>query len=146
CLVCSTVQLQSRGYNKSRGNNLSTPISIYAEFCAILRPWLPIKRAFCRGMEHRSEPRRHESLVVTIKGMDNNGESFTQNVVATGLSNSGALLSGITRAMRSGDLLWVQHGDRKSRFKIVWVRNSETPQLIQAAIHLMKTESCPWAK
>jgi len=81
-----------------------------------------------------------------MKGMDNNGESFTQNVVATGLSNSGALLSGITRAMRSGDLLWVQHGDRKSRFKIVWVRNSETPQLIQAAIHLMKTESCPWAK
>jgi hypothetical protein len=102
-------------------------------------------RAFCTGMEHRSEPRRSESLVVTINGIDKIGKAFKQNVVATRLSNSGALLSGITRPIRSGDVLWVQHGSRKSRFKVVWVRNSETPQLIQAAVHLMRTESCPWA-
>jgi len=69
-----------------------------------------------------------------------------QNVVATRLSNTGALLSGITRPLRPGDLLWVEHCGRKSRFKVVWIRNSETPQLIQAAIHLMKAEPCPWAK
>jgi hypothetical protein len=96
-------------------------------------------------MEHRSEPRRNESLVVNINGIDKSGNSFTQNVVATGLSNSGALLSGITRPMRSGDLIWVEHGGRKSRFKVVWVSKEETPQLIQAAIHLIKTELCPWA-
>jgi hypothetical protein len=77
--------------------------------------------------------------------MDKTGESFTQNALATRLSNSGALLSGIIRPMRSGDLLWVEHQGRKSRFKIVWVRNSETPDLIQA-IHLMTAEPCPWAK
>jgi hypothetical protein len=97
-------------------------------------------------MEYRSEPRSNKSLVVTINGMDKTGESFTQNALATRLSNSGALLSGIIRPMRSGDLLWVEHEGRKSRFKIVWVRNSETPDLIQAAIHLMTTEPCPWAK
>jgi hypothetical protein len=97
-------------------------------------------------MEQRSEPRRDKSLVVTINGMDKTGESFTQNALATRLSNSGALLSGIIRPMRSGDLLWVEHQGRKSRFKIVWVRNSETPDLIQAAIHLMNVEPCPWAK
>jgi hypothetical protein len=97
-------------------------------------------------MELRSEPRSNESLVVTINAIDKIGESFTQTVVATRLSNTGALLSGITRPMRPGDVLWVEHGGRKSRFKVVWVRNSETPQLIQAAIHLMKTESCPWTK
>jgi len=97
-------------------------------------------------MEHRSEPRSNKSLVVTINGMDKTGESFTQNAVATRLSKSGALLSGIVRPMRSGDLVWVEHEGRKSRFKIVWVRNSETPDLIQAAIHLMNSEHCPWAK
>jgi hypothetical protein len=97
-------------------------------------------------MEHRTEPRRNVSLVVTINGMDNTGQPFTQNVVASSISNKGALLSGITRPMRSGDLLWVEHGSRKFRFKIIWVRNSETPQLIQADIHLLNTEHCPWAR
>ena len=97
-------------------------------------------------MEPRSEPRRDKSLIVTINGVDKTGESFTQNALATRLSNSGALLSGIIRPMRSGDLLWVEHQGRKSRFKIVWVRNSETPDLIQAAIHLMNAEPCPWSK
>jgi hypothetical protein len=96
-------------------------------------------------MEHRTEPRRDTSLVVTIRGMDNTGQPFTQNVVASSISGKGALLSGISRPMRSGDLLWVEHGSRKFRFKIVWVRNSETPQLIQAAVHLLDTEHCPWA-
>ena len=31
-------------------------------------------------MEHRTEPRRNVSLVVTINGMDNAGQSFTQNL------------------------------------------------------------------
>jgi hypothetical protein len=97
-------------------------------------------------MELRTEPRRNVSLVVTINGMDNTGQSFTQSVVASGISNRGALLSGITRPMRSGDLVWVEHESRKFRFKIIWARNSETPKLIQAAIHLLNTENCPWAK
>ncbi len=101
----------------------------------------------CSGrMEHRAEPRRNVSLVVTINCMDKTGEPFTQNAVASRISNNGALLSGITRPLRSGDLLWVEHQGRKSRFKVIWVRNSETPQLIQAAIHLLNTEPCPWAK
>jgi hypothetical protein len=95
-------------------------------------------------MEPRSEPRSDDSLVVAINGIDQGGESFKQKVVATRISNSGALLSRLTRLMRSGDILWVEHGGKKSRFKIVWVRNSQTAQLIQAAIHLMKSEHCPW--
>jgi hypothetical protein len=95
-------------------------------------------------MENRVEPRRNVSLVVTIKGTDNAGESFMQSVVASRISNSGALLSGITRPLRPGDHLWVEHQGKRFRFKVIWARNSETPQLIQAAIHLLNTEPCPW--
>ena len=97
-------------------------------------------------MEYRSEPRRNVRVVVSINGMDDDGQSFTQNVVASRISSRGALLSGITRQMRAGDLLWVEHESRKFRFKIIWVRDSETSQLVQAAIHLLNTEQSPWAK
>ena len=103
------------------------------------------KWASLDGMEQRSESRKDERIVVTIHGRDETGHSFTQNVVASSLSRSGALLSGITWHVRSGDLIWVEHGGKRSRFKVVWMRNSESHQLIQAAIHLLKTEPCPWA-
>jgi hypothetical protein len=90
-------------------------------------------------------PRKNPRLVVTIDGREKTGHAFTQKVVATNLSQSGALLSGITKQVRAGDLIWVEHRGKKSRFKVVWVRDSESHQLIQAAIHLLKTEPCPWA-
>jgi hypothetical protein len=102
-------------------------------------------RASLDDMEQRHEPRREDRLVITIDGRDKSGHPFRQKAVATNLSQSGALLSGITRQVRSGDLIWVEHGGKKSRFKVVWVRDSESQQLIQAAIHRVKTEPCPWA-
>ena len=85
-----------------------------------------------------------QPLLVTIEGRDKTGHAFTQKVVATNLSQSGALLSGITKQVRTGDLIWVEHQGKKARFKVVWVRDSDSHQLIQAAIHLLKTELCPW--
>jgi len=98
-----------------------------------------------QDMEHRDQPRRLQSIVVTIDGRDNRGYSFRQKAVASNLSKSGALLSGITKELRSGDLICVEHEGKRSRFKVVWVRDSESNQLIQAAIHLLKAEPCPWA-
>jgi hypothetical protein len=95
-------------------------------------------------MEQHGQPRKGARLVVTIHGRDKSGHAFAQNAMASNLSKSGALLSGITKQVRSGDLIWVEHGGKSSRFKIVWVRDSESHKLIQAAIHLLKTEPCPW--
>lgn len=87
-------------------------------------------------------PRRDERLVLTVTGRDITGQFFTQQVVASNLSRGEALLSGISRKLRFGDLIWVEHAGVKSRFKVVWVRDSESSQLIQAAIHLIKEEAC----
>ena len=96
-------------------------------------------------MEKHPEVRENERLVVTINSRDRTGHFFNEQVVATRISRSGALLSGLSKDMRSGDVIWVEHRGKKSRFKIVWVRDSESHDLIQAAIHQMKAESCPWA-
>ena len=111
------------------------------EHAAILWQMAPLD-----GMEHRSEARKDERLVVIISGRDKSGQPFAQDAIASSISQSGALLSGITRQVRPGDLLWVEHGGKRSRFKVVWVRDSESQQLIQAAIHRVDAEPCPWSR
>ena len=98
------------------------------------------------AMEQRQEPRKKADLLVSISGRDKAGESFIQDALASSLSASGALLSGITRDMRSGDLIWIEYSGRKARFRIVWVRNSDSHQLTQAAVHRLGADDCPWGE
>jgi hypothetical protein len=83
-------------------------------------------------MEHRHEPRKNVSFVVTINGRDKDGHFFNEQVVASRISKSGALLSGLSRHVRLGDVISVAYGGKKSRFKVVWLRDSESHHLIQA--------------
>jgi hypothetical protein len=64
-------------------------------------------------MEQRDQPRKDERLVVTLDGRDKSGHGFMQNAIASNISKSGALLSGITKQVRSGDLIWVEHRGKK---------------------------------
>ena len=95
-------------------------------------------------MESRLEPRRRVELIVSLKGRDKAGQSFTQEALASSISICGALLSGIGREMRSGDLIWLDYAGRQARFKVVWVRDSESHQLTQAAVQLCEGEDSPW--
>jgi hypothetical protein len=95
-------------------------------------------------MGHRHEARTNGSLVVTINGRDKTGEFFNEQVLASRISKSGALLSGLSRHLRLGDVISLAYDGKQSRFKIVWLRDSESHHLIQAAIHLLKAETCPW--
>jgi hypothetical protein len=97
-------------------------------------------------MEKRGETRIDRRLVVTILARDKSGQPFAQEAVASSISESGALLSGITRHVRPGDLLWVEHAGKRTRVKVVWVRDSESQQLIQAAVHRADAEPCPWSR
>ena len=65
-------------------------------------------------------------------------------VIASSISISGALLSGLRREMRPGDLIWTEYAGKSARFKVVWVRNSGSEQLTQAAVHLCPGENSPW--
>jgi len=96
-------------------------------------------------VEHRQEQRAQRDLAVEVTGRDANGTPFTQSATATNTSRSGALLSGLSREMRPGDLLLVEYQQRKARFKVVWARDSRSERLkIQAAIQRMEKEECPW--
>lgn len=89
-------------------------------------------------MERRREFRIPIEVQVRIAGVDARGGLFVQPATARSLSASGALLTGIGRELRCGDVLLVRTASHQAKFKIVWVRDS------QAAIHRLNGEPCPW--
>jgi hypothetical protein len=96
-------------------------------------------------LERRQESRKQLDIAVRISGRDVSGEPFAQSAVASSISGGGALLSGMEWQVRTGDLVWVEYEERKARFRIVWVRDSESGRKTQAAIQRLENEACPWA-
>ncbi len=94
--------------------------------------------------ERRSEPRFLEDLAVRIWAVDGRGGWFTQFAVAHNISRGGALLLGLEQELRCGDLIWVQYCSVKARFRVVWMRDSEGPYRIQAAVQRLDEDECPW--
>ena len=96
-------------------------------------------------VEHRQEQRARRDLAVQVSGRDANGDAFSQSVNASNVSKGGALLSGLSREVRSGDLVWVEYQGRKARYRIVWVRDSHSDLKSQAAVQRLEKEECPWS-
>lgn len=94
--------------------------------------------------DRRREPRVPSSLTVLIWGTDIEGQRFAQSAVARNISQHGALLAGIDGQLRPGDLLGVQHGAKRARFRVVWARRSGTQEKTLAAVQRLEAEVCPW--
>ncbi len=85
-------------------------------------------------MERRRELRFIEDLPVRVWVIDERGRWLTQFAVAHDISRGGALLMGLDHLLRCGDLILVEYDSIKTRFRIVWIRDSEGPYKIQAAV------------
>jgi hypothetical protein len=94
--------------------------------------------------ERRREPRVQVDLPVRVWGTDEHGAWFKQDAAARNISRSGALLAGLRQPLRSGDLIGVQYGANKARFRVVWVRDSDAGSMIQVAVHKVEEDECPW--
>ena len=95
-------------------------------------------------IDRRREPRRDADLMVTVWGIDTRGERFLQHARAREISRNGALLSGLDLELRSGDVLGVLYAGKKARYRVIWVRESDGPLKMQAAIHRIEPDACPW--
>lgn len=97
-----------------------------------------------RRMDRRSESRVRANFAVTVWGVDTRGEQFMQEAWVRDISLSGALLSGIDADLRCGDVLGVLYQGRKARYRVIWVRYDDGGDKIQAALHRMQADACPW--
>ena len=100
--------------------------------------------AFEPMSEHRPDPRLTTDLSVRIWGMSVSGQTFNQTIHARNISISGALLSGLEHELKVGDVIGVQYKDRKSRCKVVWVMDTNSPQKMQAGVEIVTDQDCPW--
>jgi hypothetical protein len=95
-------------------------------------------------IERRREPRTDTGFSLHVWGIDKKGIRFSQEVQASNTSVSGALISQLHQELKPGDLIGVALDDKKARFRVVWVRNSGTRNKVQAAIHRVNGDQCPW--
>lgn len=95
-------------------------------------------------LERRNEVRLRIAVRVNVSGIDARCEGFSESVVATNLSRSGALLTGVQAELRCGDRIAVEYGSRTGHFRIVWVIDRGRPEGTQVAIHKLAAEECPW--
>jgi hypothetical protein len=68
-------------------------------------------------VERRQESRTQADIAVRISGRAVSGKPFAQSAVASSISGGGALLSGMERQVRTGDLVWVEYEERKGPFQ-----------------------------
>lgn len=94
--------------------------------------------------ERRREPRTKIDLGVRVWGIDAQGQHFLREVTASEVSLSGALLSHLKIEIRIGDVVGVAYAGRSARYKVVGVRDCGPEKGIQAAVHRMATDECPW--
>lgn len=95
-------------------------------------------------IDRRSESRIKSELSVMVWGVDSEGEQFVQWARAREISLSGALLSGLDVELRSGDVLGLLYAGKKARYRVIWVRYADTERKVQAAIHRIEPDECPW--
>lgn len=94
--------------------------------------------------ERRSESRIRVRLSVQIMGVDSRGKRFAEDVVATNISRSGALLFEVGASLRCGDYLAIKYNGRRANFRIVWSRHSGTENAWQVAAQKLEDQTCPW--
>lgn len=94
--------------------------------------------------EQRPEPRIAAELPVRVFGMGADEHPFFQNAQAINISQDGALLSGIEHQLKVGDIIGVQHGTKKARFKVAWVVEGGPSQKLQVGVQLLSDQECPW--
>jgi hypothetical protein len=97
-------------------------------------------------MEKRPESRVSTDIPVRIWGMDADGKPFFQSGLASSLSNDGAQLTDLNHCLKIGDIIGVQYGEKKARFKVIWSNPTQVPRKNKAGIQILPNQTAPWTE
>ena len=95
-------------------------------------------------MDKRPEPRVTADIPVRIWGMDADGKPFFQSALAASLSSDGAQLTELHHCLKIGDIIGIQYGEKKARFKVIWAHASSAPRKNKAGVQILPDQSTPW--
>ena len=97
-------------------------------------------------MEKGPETRATAEITVRIWGMDADSKPFFQNAQASNLSSESADLTRVQHALNVGDVIGIQHSDKKARFEIKSVKPGFLPNTIEAVVRLLSGQKAPWGE
>lgn len=95
-------------------------------------------------MDRRRSPRVEAVFPVRVWGMDANTMPFMETVRATNISKDGMLLQGVRRQILLDEQLEVQLGEKKCRFRVVWVGKIGTRRSGELGLETMESETPLW--
>ncbi|HEY6969879.1 MAG TPA: PilZ domain-containing protein [Candidatus Angelobacter sp.] len=90
-------------------------------------------------MSRRREPRVEVSFEVKAWGLDRHGKPFVQHARTLDITKLGAKLIGID-CVNVGEIIGIQNGEQKARFKVVWIGRENTPKAGQIGVHCLEPE------
>ena len=95
-------------------------------------------------MDRRRNPRVTALLPVRVWGLDAHDQAFIQLAHVKNISSSGAVIQGMSRQIKPGVVLEVQHGDDKAQFRVVWVGKTGTKREGEIGIEILPSEPSIW--
>lgn len=81
---------------------------------------------------------------VRIWGVDAHSFPFAQQASVRNISALGAIVQGIRRQIKPGEVLEVQYGKNKAQFRVVWTGRPGTRRAGEIGIETMPAEPCIW--
>jgi hypothetical protein len=95
-------------------------------------------------MDRRRNPRVTALLPVCVWGMDAHALPFMQAATVRNISSGGAVIQGLCRQIRPGEILEVQFGDEKAQFRVVWTGALGSRREGQIGLERLVSEPCIW--
>jgi len=95
-------------------------------------------------MGRRLDDRTPNELSIRIWGMDSAGRPFSSQARTIDITRTGARITGIEHICQKGDVIGIQHGEQKARFRVVWVGNPGSAKAGQVGVHCVESGKYIW--
>lgn len=95
-------------------------------------------------MPIRRQSRKEVALSVRVYGTDTNGRPFSDCVSTVNVSLEGAMIEGLNRPIRVGEVIGLSYGKNKARFRVQWVGQPGTVQHGRMGIQSVVPGNCVW--
>jgi hypothetical protein len=92
----------------------------------------------------RREERIAVKLPVRVWGMDANGKPFSLSTTTLDVTRNGARLSSLQCPLQQGDVIGIQHGTEKARFRVAWVGRPGTARQGQIGVLCAEADKYIW--
>lgn len=95
-------------------------------------------------MDRRHSPRVVTCLPVRVWGVDAKSLPFTQAATVRNISSGGAVVQGLQRPVRIGEILELQFGQEKAQFRAIWVGKTGTPNEGEVGLEAVAAKPGLW--